>query len=163
MAGWSICGAPSTPRAKCSTSWSRAVQQAGGAEIDAQAFEEIWLCPRQAGQGRSADLTPPRPMISGSQDAMNAVDGATTGRRIRIGRRGDENARCKGSRARIGAKISLSACRHPEYLLRPTPSHLGKNAPSLSGGGRCRRGVKSSPRRDCCSGFRRCCARFSIT
>ena len=27
----------------------------------------------------------------------------------------------------------------------------------------CGRGVKSSPRRDCCSGFRRCCARFSIT
>src|SRR5271167_3248033 len=36
---------------------------------------------------------------------------------------------------RIGAKISLRACRRPEYLLRPTPSHLGTNAPGLSAGG----------------------------
>ena len=35
----------------------------------------------------------------------------------------------------IGAKISLSACGNPEYLQRPTPSHLGKNAPSLPGVG----------------------------
>ena len=38
-------------------------------------------------------------MISGSQDVMNGVDGATTGPRIRISRRGDENERCKTSDA----------------------------------------------------------------
>ena len=36
---------------------------------------------------------------------------------------------------RIGAKISLGAGRRPEYLLRPTPSHLGTNAPGLSSSG----------------------------
>ena len=41
----------------------------------------------------------------------------------------------QGFKTRIGAKISLSACRHLQYLLRPTPSHLSKNAPGLSGGG----------------------------
>jgi hypothetical protein len=35
----------------------------------------------------------------GSQDVMNEADGATTGRRIRISRPGDENARCKALRA----------------------------------------------------------------
>src|SRR5664279_3015892 len=36
---------------------------------------------------------------------------------------------------RIGAKISLSACRHSKYLLRPAPPHLSENAPSLQGVG----------------------------
>ena len=36
---------------------------------------------------------------------------------------------------RIGAKISLSPCRHSKYLLRPAPSHRGTNAPGLSRGG----------------------------
>ena len=31
----------------------------------------------------------------------------------------------------ICAKISLSACRSPQHLQRPAPSHLSKNAPSL--------------------------------
>ena len=43
--------------------------------------------------------TPLQSMILGSRGVMNGVDGATTGRRTRIGRRGDENARCRGSRA----------------------------------------------------------------
>ena len=38
-------------------------------------------------------------MILALQAAMTAADGATTEPRIRISRRGDENARCKGSRA----------------------------------------------------------------
>src|SRR5580693_5074676 len=45
------------------------------------------------------DLTVQRRGILGSQNAMNAVDGATIERRIRINRPDDENARCKGSRA----------------------------------------------------------------
>src|SRR5450631_3822965 len=36
---------------------------------------------------------------------------------------------------RIGAKISLRARRHSEYLLRPTPPHLSENAPGLQSGG----------------------------
>jgi hypothetical protein len=36
---------------------------------------------------------------------------------------------------RIGAKISLRARRHSEYLLRPAPSHFSKNAPGLQGDG----------------------------
>jgi hypothetical protein len=40
-----------------------------------------------------------QPVILESQNAMNAVDGATIERRIRINRPDDESARCKGSRA----------------------------------------------------------------
>src|ERR1700730_3539257 len=40
------------------------------------------------------------PVISGSRSATSEVDGATTEPRIRINRPADENARCKGSRAR---------------------------------------------------------------
>jgi hypothetical protein len=40
-----------------------------------------------------------QPGILGSQNAMNAVDGATIERRIRINQPDDENARCKVSRA----------------------------------------------------------------
>src|ERR1700738_2185562 len=45
------------------------------------------------------DLTVQRRGILGSQIAMNAVDGATIERRIRINRPDDENTRCKVSRA----------------------------------------------------------------
>src|ERR1700738_5446642 len=40
-----------------------------------------------------------QPGILESQNAMNAVDGATIERRIRINRPDDENTRCKVSRA----------------------------------------------------------------
>jgi hypothetical protein len=33
----------------------------------------------------------------------------------------------------IRAKIPLSACSNTKYFQRPTPSHLGKNAPNLQG------------------------------
>jgi transposase-like protein len=46
------------------------------------------------------DLTVQRRGILGSQNAMNAVDGATIERRIRINRPDDENTRCKVSRRR---------------------------------------------------------------
>src|SRR5580704_4273761 len=45
------------------------------------------------------DLKVQRRGILGSQNAMNAVDGATIERRIRINRPDDENTRCKVSRA----------------------------------------------------------------
>jgi hypothetical protein len=40
-----------------------------------------------------------QPVSLESQNAMNAVDGATIERRIRINQLDDENTRCKGSRA----------------------------------------------------------------
>src|SRR5674536_226583 len=40
-----------------------------------------------------------QPVSLGSQDAMNAVDGATIERRIRISRPDEGRGRCKGSRA----------------------------------------------------------------
>ena len=51
MAAWSTSGVPWMPRAKFSTSGPEQEEQAGGAQIDAQAAEEIWLCPRQARHG----------------------------------------------------------------------------------------------------------------
>jgi hypothetical protein len=68
-----------------------------------------------------------------SQNAMSVVDGATIERRIRISRPDEGRGRCKGSRAWIRAKISLSACSTIKYFQRPTSSYLGKNAPSLQG------------------------------
>ena len=56
-------------------------------------------------------------IILGTQNAMNAVDGATIELRIRISRPDEGRGRCKDSRARIRAKISLSACSSPERLL----------------------------------------------
>src|SRR5580704_15568370 len=47
-----------------------------------------------------SDLMGLQPVISGSRSATSEVDGAKTEPRIRINRPADENARCKGSRAR---------------------------------------------------------------
>src|ERR1700737_379091 len=47
-----------------------------------------------------SDLRGLQPVIWGSRSAPSEVDGATTEPRIRINRPADENARCKGSRAR---------------------------------------------------------------
>ena len=62
-------------------------------------------------------------MISGSQDVMNAADGATTGRRIRISRRGDENERCKASRA---------LDRRKDFSQRMAPSRIPSTSNAIS-------------------------------
>jgi hypothetical protein len=72
-----------------------------------------------------------QPAILGSQDAMNAVAGATIEQRIRISQPDEGRARCKGSRASDPRKDSLSTRCNAKYFQRPTPSHLSKNAPSL--------------------------------
>src|ERR1700730_17374233 len=60
------------------------------------------------------------------------------------------------------AKISLNP-RSP-YNTFNVQRHLTSQERTEPSGRRpCRRGMTSSPRRDGCSGFRRCCARFSIT
>src|SRR5450759_636190 len=88
-------------------------------------------------------------VILESQNAMNAVDGATIERRIRINRPDDENTRCKVSRV-WGPRRDFSQC-----MQQPTtPSTSSAISPQQertepSGHRPCRRGVKSSLRRDC--------------
>src|ERR1700720_312713 len=76
------------------------------------------------------DLTVQRRGILESQNAMNAVDGATIERRIRINRPDDKNTRCKVSRASDPRKDFSQCTQQP--TTRP-PSHLSKDAPSLQG------------------------------
>jgi hypothetical protein len=52
--GWSICGAPSTPRASFSMCWSNPSATSTRSETDAEASEEIRLRPRAVGNGRLA-------------------------------------------------------------------------------------------------------------
>ncbi len=85
-----------------------------------------------------------RSVISGSQNAMNMVDGATIEPRIRINRPDDENTRCKVSRAPRQRK-NFS----PSMLLSSTHSTSNAISPQQecaepSGHRRCKRGVKSS-------------------
>ncbi len=75
----------------------------------------------------------PQPVILESQNAMNAVDGATIERKIRINRPDEGRGRCKGSRAWDPRKDFLGASSNTKYLQRPTSSYLNKNAPSLQG------------------------------
>ena len=74
--------------------------------------------------------------------AMTAVDGATTGRRIRISRRGDENARCKGSRASDRRKDFSQPT--PPFKIPSTSNAISpqQERTEPSGRRRCRRGAK---------------------
>src|ERR1035437_5386371 len=94
------------------------------------------------------DLMALQPVIVESLNAMNAVDGATTGRRIRINRPDDENARCKVSRAWDPRKDFSQCMQQPT-----TPSTSSAILPQQkrtepSWHRPCRRGVKSSLRRE---------------
>jgi hypothetical protein len=89
-----------------------------------------------------------QPGISGSQNAMNVVDGATIEPRIRINRPDDENTRCKVSRA-PGQRRNFS----PSMQLSTTHSTSNAISPQQectepSGHRRCKRGVKSSQWRE---------------
>jgi DDE domain len=59
------------------------------------------------------DLMGLQPGILGSQNAMNAVDGATIERGIRINQPDDENASCKVSRAPDQRRVSSPFMRQP--------------------------------------------------
>ena len=90
----------------------------------------------------------PQPMISGSRTATSVVDGATTEPRIRINRPADENTRCKVSRA-TGQRKGFSPS------MQQSTTHSTSNAISPqqertepSAHRPCRRGVKSSLRRE---------------
>ena len=77
-------------------------------------------------------ITRPRVILESSIGIV-PVDGETTGRTIRVNRPDDENAKCKGSRTWGSPKISLNPRHDLQDIQRPTPSHLGKNEPSLPG------------------------------
>jgi DDE domain len=91
-------------------------EQAGGAKIDAQAAEEIWLLSPTSWSQMTSDLMLLQPGILESQNAMNAVDGATIERRIRINRPDDENTRCKVSRAWDPRKDFSQCMQQPTIL-----------------------------------------------
>jgi len=74
-----------------------------------------------------------QPVILGSQNAMNAVDGATIERRIRISQLDEGSARCKASRARDPRKDSSRCMPQPTTLSTSSAISLSKNAPSLQG------------------------------
>src|SRR5450631_1525397 len=94
------------------------------------------------------DLMLPQPMILESQDASSDLDGATIERRTRINRPDDANGRCRVSRAWDPRKD------FSRFMLQPTiPSTSSVISPQQeriepSGPRRCRRGAKSSLRRE---------------
>src|SRR5580704_19707774 len=89
-----------------------------------------------------------QPVILGSQNATSAVNGATTEPRIRINRPDDENARCKVSRARDPRK-DFSQCMQ-QLTTSSTSGAISPQQERTEPSGRrpCRRGVKSSLRRE---------------
>src|SRR5580704_4268582 len=89
-----------------------------------------------------------QPVILGSQNAMNAVDGATIELRIRISRPDEGRGRCKGSRAWDPRK-DFSQCMQPPRTpstSNATSSQAERTEPS--GPRRCSHGTKPSPRRE---------------
>src|SRR5208282_1794631 len=91
-----------------------------------------------------SDLMLLQPVILGSQNVMNAVDGATIERRIRINRPDDENARCKGSRAWDPRKDFSQCMQQPTTLSTSSAISPQQERTEPSGNRPCRRGVKSS-------------------
>src|ERR1019366_3158749 len=79
---------------------------------------------------------------------MNAVDGATIERRIRICRPDDENARCKVSRVRVQPKDFSQRTQPLTTLSTSSAISPQQECTEPSGPRRCRRGAKSSLRRE---------------
>jgi hypothetical protein len=74
----------------------------------------------------------PLPVILESQDDMSVVDGATIEPRIRIN---DPTTRMQDAGFQVSGvspKIALNSRSHLQHVQRPTPSHLRKDAPSIS-------------------------------
>src|SRR3984893_3795956 len=89
-----------------------------------------------------------QPVILGSQNAMNAIDGATIERRIRISQPDEGRGRCKGSRAWDPRKDFSQCMQQPttpstSSVISPRQEHT-----EPSGRRPCRRGAKSSLRRE---------------
>ena len=96
----------------------------------------------------TSDLIRLLPVNSKSQDVMNAVDGATIGRRIRISQHDEGRGRCKGSRAAGSAQrfLSVHAAAHNTFNVQRHLTSARRTEPS--GHRPCRRGAKSSLRRE---------------
>src|SRR5208283_253593 len=95
-----------------------------------------------------SDLMLLQPVILESQNAMNAVDGATIERRIRISQLDEGSARCKVSRA-WGPRKDSSQCMQ-QHKIPSTSSAISpqQERTEPSGHRPCRHGVKSSLRRE---------------
>ena len=89
-----------------------------------------------------------QPVILGSQHATSAVNGATTEPRIRINRPDDENARCKVSRVRVQPKDFSQPTQPLTTLSTSNAISPQQERTEPSGPRRCRRGAKSSLRRE---------------
>src|SRR5208282_1627403 len=95
-----------------------------------------------------SDLMELQRVILESQNAMNAVDGATIERRIRISQPDEGKGRCKGSRAWDPRK-DFSQCM-PQPTTPSTSSAISPQQERTEPLGHrpCRHGVKSSLRRE---------------
>src|SRR5450631_789572 len=93
-------------------------------------------------------LTGLRQVILESQSVMNAVDGATIEWRIRISRPDDENTRCRDSRVRVQPKDFSQRTQPLTTLLTSSVISPQQERTEPSGPRRCRRGAKSSLRRE---------------
>ena len=89
-----------------------------------------------------------QPVILGSQNAMNAADGATIERRIRISRPDEGRGRCKGSRAWDPRKDFSQYMQQPIILSTFSAISPQQERTEPSGHRPCRRGMKSSLRRE---------------
>jgi hypothetical protein len=96
----------------------------------------------------TSDLMLLQPGILESQNAMNAVDGATIERRIRINRPDDENTRCKVSRAWDPRKDFSQYMQQPTTLSTSSAISPQQGRTEPSEHRRCRHGTQSSPRRE---------------
>jgi len=88
------------------------------------------------------------PVILESQAAMSAANGATIELKIPINRRDDENSRCNVSRAWDPRKDFSQFMRQP--TTRSTPSAISPQQEHTEPSGHrpCKRGERSSPRRE---------------
>src|SRR5450631_313857 len=93
-------------------------------------------------------LTGLRQVILESQSVMNAVDGATIERRIRINRPDDENTRCRVSRVRVQPKDFSQRTQPLTTLSTSSVISPQQERTEPSGPRRCRRGAMSSLRRE---------------
>src|SRR5450631_3073364 len=87
-------------------------------------------------------------VILESQSVMNAVDGATIERRIRISRPDDENARCRVSNVRVQPKDFSRRTQPLTTLSTSSAISPQQELTEPSGPRRCRRGANSSLRRE---------------
>ena len=89
-----------------------------------------------------------QPVSLDSQNAMSAFDGATIVRRIRISRPDEGRGKCKGSRAWDPRKDSFQCMQQPIILSTSSAISPQQERTEPSVHRLCRRGVKSSLRRE---------------